>query len=257
MGGTYPPSYDPSYWNEGRRWTFDLRAQLSVIKEHLLMYAALMLRDQSGLLAAALAFTLAGGIATRKALWRNWPLFTMCFVAMSLYMLVHVELRYVGAYVAVFWMAVLFGVRLTNSGGQRTMAEYVALAVVVTILLSVADGTVRAVRDGGPYSALDQIIVADDLENMGLRAGERVAVLGDGNWSYWAHSCKLKIVSTIMSADAPAFWAETAEQREQVYRLFASTGARAVVTMKPQAADVGAGWQKIGASDYYMRWLSQ
>jgi len=32
--GTYPPSYDPSYWNEGRRATFSLRSQLRAIVRH-------------------------------------------------------------------------------------------------------------------------------------------------------------------------------------------------------------------------------
>jgi hypothetical protein len=256
VGGTYPPSFDPSYWNEGRSWTFNLRSQLSAMKEHVLMYAELLLRSQAGLFAGALTLILVGGIATRAAILNKWPLFAMCFAAMGLYSLVHAETRFVGAYVVLFWMAILFSVRL-GSREARRMAEYLALAVVITVLLSVADGTVRAVIAGGPYSALDQIIVADDLEKIGLRAGERVAVLGDGNWSYWARSGKLKIVSTIMSPDTPAFWTENAEQREQVHRLFASTGAKAVVTTKPPTTDAGVGWQQIGSSAYYIRWLSR
>lgn len=257
IGGTYPPSYDPSYWNEGRTWTFDARAQLTVVKQHLLMYAGLLLRDQSGLLVAALALILAGGVATRGALWRNWFLLALCFAALGLYMLVHVEVRYVGAYVAVFWTTMLFGIRLSNAEGQRRMAEYLALAVVVTILLSVADGTVRAIRDGGPYSALDQVTVADNLEQMGLRPGDHIAVVGDGNWSYWARLGKYKIVSTIMSPDAPAFWAEKPEQKEAVYRVFATTGARALVTTQPPPSDAGDGWRQVGVSGYYVRWLPQ
>src|SRR6266851_3785068 len=35
IGGTYPPSYDPSYWNEGRKVTFNLRAQLTVVAQHI------------------------------------------------------------------------------------------------------------------------------------------------------------------------------------------------------------------------------
>lgn len=257
VGGTYPPSFDPSYWNEGRRWTFSVRAQLNVIKEHLLIYAELLLHSQSGLLAGVLTFILVGGVATRKAVLRNWPLFGICFAAMGLYALVHVEARFVGAYVCVLWLAILLGVRLTNLEGLRKMADFLALAVVVTVLLSVADGTVRTIRAGGPYSAADQIVVAEGLEKLGLRAGDRVAVLGDGNWSYWARSGQFKFVANIMSNDTAAFWAETRDRREEVYRIFAGAGARAVVTAGPLHADGGDGWQRIGTTEYYVRWLSE
>ncbi len=255
VGGTYPPSFDPSYWNEGREWTFNLRSQLRVIKKHALMYAELLLRSQAGLLAGALTLILAGGIATRAAMLDKWPLFAMCFVTMWLYSLVHAETRFVGAYVVLFWLAILFSVRLASRETRR-MAEYLVLAVVVTVLLSVADGTVHAVIAGGPYSALDQVMVADDLGKMGLIAGDRVAVLGDGNWSYWARLGKLKIVSIIMSPDTQAFWAQTAEEKEKVYRLMGSTGARAVVSAAVPISDVWNGWKRIGVTDYYVRWLT-
>ncbi len=179
----------------------------------------------------------------------------MCSAAMGLYSLVHAETRFVGAHVVLFWMAILFSVRLASRETRR-MAEYLVLAIVVTVLLSVADGTVHAVIAGDPYSAWDQVMVADDLGKTGLIAGDRVAVLGDGNWAYWARLGKLKIVSTVMSSDVPAFWAQTAEEKEKVYRLLGSTGARAVVSVAVPASDVGNGWKRIGATEYYVRWIT-
>ena len=256
VGGTYPPSYDPSYWNEGRRWTFDARTQLKVIEDHVLLYAELFLRSQSGLLAGVLALVLIGGIATRKSLVGKWPIFALCLAPMVLYMMVHVEVRYVGAYIAVFWMAILFSIHLINSDAQRRMADALALAMIVTILLSVTDGTVRAVRSGGPYSAREQITIADGLEKMGLRAGDQVAIFGDGNWAYWARLGKLKIVSTISSRDTSAFWIEGPEQKEEIYKLLAATGAKAVVSAQVPQPDAGNGWQRMGATECYVRWLS-
>jgi hypothetical protein len=229
---------------------------LSAIKEHLLIYAALLLRGQAGLLAGVLTLVLVGGIETRAAIMKMWPLFAICLAAMGLYSLVHTEPRFVGAYLVVFWMAILAGVRLP-SRDMRKMAVYMAWAIVITVLLSVADGTARAVIAGGPYSARDQIVVADNLQRMGLRHGDQVAVLGDGNWSYWARLGKFKIVSTIMSPDIPTFWDEDAQHREDIYRLFATTGARAIVTNKPPNTSSGEGWQQIGTSAYYVRWLSR
>ncbi|MGD0757703.1 MAG: hypothetical protein ABR921_02270 [Candidatus Sulfotelmatobacter sp.] len=276
VGGTYPPSFDPSYWDEGRRVTIDVRAQMRVIKEHLLLYAGLLLRDQPGLLAVALALTLAGGVATRRAILANWPLFLMGFAAGGLYMLVHTETRFVAAYVSIFWLAILAGIRLdtssyfsvsahsadarsghANSETRNNLVDYLALAAVVTILLSVADGTVRAVREGGPYSARDQIAVADILTEGGMRPGDRVAVVGDGNWSYWPRLGRFKIVSAIIAVDAPTFWHETPEQKEDVYRLLAGTGAKVLVTAGPLSAEAGGGWRRIGTTTYFAHSLSQ
>ncbi len=276
VGGTYPPSFDPSYWDEGRRVTIDVRAQMGVIKEHLLLYAGLLLRDQPGLLAVALALTLAGGVATRKAILAYWILFLMSFAACGLYMLVHVETRFVAAYVSIFWLAILAGIRFdissydsvgahsddarsgrASSGSRSNLVDYLALATVITILLSVADGTVRAVREGGPYSARDQIAVADILTEDGMRAGDRVAVVGDGNWFYWPRLGRFKIVSAIVAMDAPTFWHETPAQKEDVYRLFAGTGAKVLVTAGPLSAEAGSGWRRIGTTAYYEHSLSQ
>jgi hypothetical protein len=274
VGGTYPPSFDPSYWDEGRKVTIDVRAQMRVIKEHLLLYAGLLLRDQPGLLAVALALILAGGVATRKAILAHWPLFLMAFAAGGLYMLVHAESRFVGAYVSISWLGILAGIHFNTSShysvsahsdsacsgpassdSRSKLVDYLALATVVTILLSVADGTVRAVREGGPYSAQDQIAVADILTEGGMRPGDRVAVVGDGNWFYWSRLGRFKIVSAIIAVDAPTFWDETPAEKEDVYRLFAGTGAKALVTTGPLSAEAGSGWRRIGTTTYYLHSL--
>jgi 4-amino-4-deoxy-L-arabinose transferase-like glycosyltransferase len=255
VGGTYPPSYDPSYWNEGRRWTFDAKAQMRVVKQHLLTYAGLLFRSQSGLLAGVLALVLAGGVATRRAILRQWPLLALCLAAMGLYMLVHVETRFVGAYVTILWMAILSGVRGADSEPQRRLAAYLAVAMLITVLLPVADGTVRAVRAGGPYSARGQVAVADELESMGLHPGDRVAVVGDGNWSYWARSGKFKIVATVMGVDTPMFWADGLSKKQEIYKLFATAGAKAVVTSGIPASRADPGWRGVGTTEYYVRFL--
>jgi hypothetical protein len=258
IGGTYPPSFDPAYWNAGRTWTFNLRLQLKAIKSHLLTYAGLFLRSQPALLAAALTLILIGGVATRKAVLAYWPLFMMGFAAMGLYMLVHVEARFVAAYICIFWVALLFGVRLPRSGGQLKMAEYLIAAVTLTLVLTVADGTVRAIQARGPYSARNHIEVSDGLKQLGIQPGDKVAVLGDGNWSYWARLGRLKIVATIMGPDTQSFWAASPQQKAKVFQIFAESGARAVVTGdRPPLVTLDTGWQPIGTTGYYVRWVSR
>jgi len=258
IGGTYPPSFDPAYWNAGRTWTFNLSTQLRVILRHTLTYSGLFLRSQPGLLTAVLTLLFVGGVATRKAVLAYWPLFIMGFAAMGLYMLVHVETRFVAAYICMFWVALLSGIRLPQSGGQLKMAEYLIGAVTLTLVLTVADGTAHAIQAGGPYSARNHIEVSEGLKKVGVQPGDKVAVLGDGNWSYWARLGRLRIVATVMGPDTPGFWAANAQQKAKVFQMFAESGARVVVTGDlPPLVTLDAGWQPIGTTGYYFRWVSQ
>jgi hypothetical protein len=102
IGGTFPPWYDPSYWEEGRVPVLSLKAQVRVVIGHLLSYAELLLHQQNCLLGAWLALLM---VARRNAiaeLGKMWPLLLMCCAALGLYMLVHVETRFIGGYVAIF-----------------------------------------------------------------------------------------------------------------------------------------------------------
>jgi len=254
VGGTFPPSFDPSYWDDTRSWTFSLRAQLLALKRHFRLYAGLFLRDQPGALTAALTLLLLGGAATRSAIARNWPLIAMCVTPLGLYALVYSEPRYVAGYVVLFWAVIFAGVRL--HGSQQILAQYLVLAAVVTVILSVADGTVRSIEARGPYSAREHVDVADGLERIGITSGDRVAVLGDGNWSYWAELDKVKIITSTEEGEAAVFWSEPRVQRERVYRAFASTGAKAVVGVGPLKNDAEEGWRRIGNTNHYVKILT-
>jgi hypothetical protein len=79
------------------------------------------------------------------------------------------------------------------------------------MLISVVDETTRAVREGGPYSAMTSVVLSDRLDAMGLQAGDRIAIVG-GSGIYAARLTSVKIVAEIMGEDTPAFWRLTPEK---------------------------------------------
>jgi hypothetical protein len=256
IGGTYPPSYDPVYWNAGHRWTFDLRAQAVVIVRHLLMYLELFLHSQSGLLVGVLVLLALRLRPSSKAILSSWPLFAFCGSALGIYLLVHAETRFLGAYVALAWIAILSSVRVPRQEDQKKLATVLMVAVSVTVLVSVFASTARAWRDGDPFSALVDVQAAEGLRRLGLPDGAPVAVVGDGSASYWARLAHLKIVAEIMSPDAPAFWASTVERKTRFYEVLASTGAVVLVTTSPATVvPTDEGWSKLGNTPSYVRWL--
>lgn len=189
-----------------------------------------------------------------RPLRHDWPLFSLCLCAFGLYALVHTEARFVGAYVTIFWMAVLSSIRLPDRFPFQRVGAVLCFAGALTLLVSVGVATVRAYRDGGPYSAIGDVHVADRLQAMGLRNGDRVATIGDA--SYWAHLDRLRIVAEVMGTETAEFWNAEPSHQEELIRAFAATGARAVlVTRVPPGNKLGSEWQVVGAGGYYLRWL--
>lgn len=254
VGGTYPPNYDPSYWAEGMKATFSLRTQFAVLKTQLLTCLELLLHAQSGLLAGAVGLLLIGGARSRQSMRRNLPLFAMSAAGFGIYALVHLEPRYIGAYVVVAWVAVLAGIRLAQERPYPFVATCVGLGVTVTLLVSSLDLTARTIRDGDPYSARQDVEVAERLERMGARPGDRIAVIGWG--SFIAQPAHLKIVAELMDRDLAAWSDTTPDGRERLYGSFERSGARlALIINTPPGVSLDAGWQSLGVERCYVRWL--
>jgi hypothetical protein len=230
-----------------------LKAQVRVVIGHLLFYAELLLHQQNCLLAAWLTFLM---VARRNAvaeLGKMWPLLLMCCAALGLYMLVHVETRFIGGYVAILWLT-LFSSSCVPSHLSR-FSGYLLLAVSGAMLISVVDETARAVREGGPYSAMTNVALSDRLDAMGLHAGDRIAIVG-GAGIYAARLSGVKIVAEIMGEDTPAFWRLTPEKTRIVFQKMAESGARMVLAPDPgPPLRVDSSWAKVEGLPFYLHRL--
>jgi hypothetical protein len=263
VGGTYPPWYDPSYWNEGAHGTFRLRAQIRVLVQAGRNYWK-MFADQMGLLAGIAIFILWGGGPTRRAVLANWPLIAAALLNLGLYSVVLVRSRYVGGFVAVLLMAILTGIRLPKNTEKsaETATRSITLGVFATIVLSVAANlaetayVTNTVYDYPLHK--DEMRAAEGLQDMGLRAGDPVAEIGDGTSAYWARLARLKIVAEVFSPEAGRgkFWSEPWERRKIAYECLRRAGAKAVVVWAPPEG-VDPGWKQVANTNYYIYWLKQ
>ncbi len=253
VGGTFPPWYDPSYWEEGRVGRFRLKAQVRIVIGHLLSYAELLLRQQNCLLAAWLALLIVAHKDAFTVLKKMWPLLLMCCAALGLYMLVHVETRFIGAYLAILWLTLFASLSVPSY--LCRFSGYLLLAVTGAMLISVLDDTARAIRDGGPYSAMPDVVLSDRLDAAGLHPGDRIAIVGGGG-IYAARLSRVKIVAEIMGEDTPAFWRLTPEKKEIVFKKMAESGARIVLAPDPgPALQVDVSWVKVDGLPLYLRQL--
>jgi hypothetical protein len=172
---------------------------------------------------------------------------------MGLYMLVHVETRFIGGYVAILWLTLFRFVCVPSHYGR--FSGYLLLAVSAALLISVLDNTARAVREGGPYSAAQEVELSDRLDAIGLHAGDRIAIVG-GHGIYAARLSHVKIVAEIMSEDTSAFWRLTPEKRNIVFQKMAESGARLVLAPDPgPALQLDSSWNKVDGLPCYLHWL--
>jgi hypothetical protein len=252
--GTYPPWADPSYWNEGMQWHFGIRPQAEVIAANLVSEIRLLLRAQPGLAIAVIVLALLSGSVWFAGLRELWPLIALPAAAFAIYLPVHVEDRFLGGFVLILFLTLLAAVRV-HASDQRG-AGYVAVAVFITLALGTADVTLRyathhlAIPGSGPNSVWQDVVAAEQLQKLGARPGDKVAVIGDGTGAYWARLAKLRIVAEVMGANhgSAEFWGSSQEGKDRVYSAF--TGAGAMLTVASCPAGTGDGWQSIAGTNY-------
>lgn len=249
--GTYPPWYDPSYWYEGVRPSFDLRghaARLAVAAPMLwfLFWPPLVV---------LLAVLVAGGAAreTVAMLESRWPVALVAQGAVFMYALVYVEQRYLAPFVVTIWLWILASLRARP--GRAAVIALASGALAIGPVLELYD---RAERDVYASVALatgtwrdrnHDWEVAERLRARGIVPGTRIVRIGNGARSYWARLAGLRIVAELPTGDARAFWELPPVSRAAVLDMLArSSGATLFVTEDPGTRMDLTGWCRLGGT---------
>jgi hypothetical protein len=226
LPGTHPLWYDPSYWWQGAKAEFVTAAQLAAVKAnlHILFDWALQMGP---LIVGALALLVIRlqkerqpGVQHILTWYWLWPL-----AACTLYLPVHVEPRFLGAFLAILWVGV-YGYLLPNSPvGLRAAA---LVAVIAVLLLPFAATTTRAALASlrHPATPPDQI-AATALRSLGLNPGDLLATVGVDFQPFYARSAHLRTVAYVEVPEGP--WSLPAAQFDRVKECLASAGIQALV----------------------------
>ncbi|MBZ5700335.1 MAG: hypothetical protein LAN84_00650 [Acidobacteriia bacterium] len=252
VSGTYPPHYDPSYWNDGLTPHFHFQQQLRVIMTSIYAsYDALFL-PQSGLIACALILILLSGSSFVRRFGENWHLWIPAAAGFGLYALVTVEPRYVAGLLLMLWAALLSAIRLPRSEQSKKLLAGVTIVAVLLLSLSVAEKMAIRIYEWKDRSVNLSWQIADGLRHFGLQQGDKVASLGAGYNNHWARTARLKIVAEIPSSDVGTFWAAGPQIQSDVYAICARIGVRAIVANEVPRATSASAWQPIGNTGYYV-----
>lgn len=272
---TYPPYNDVAYWYQGSRKFFSLKLELMAMGRSLWSLQQIV-RQHPSVLAVAVALLLS--VVRRswraplvKTAIRTWPLLLPTIGGFGTYFLVHVEDRYLSAFVMV--MALLSWAPLI----EATLPSRRLLTVAFVMIYGAGALGELMVTDRpafeAPFRHADyhdnpQWRIGNALTAAGLRPGDPVAVIRDSVPTVrvnWAYVSRLRIVAEFGGLpyriepqdrtrfdrkDEPSypdfseiFWTElTPQQREQVMTAFRQSGARAVVSLSMPDIPPGPGW---------------
>lgn len=252
VGGTYPPAYDTSYWMDGVRPHFDLRGLLKVLRQSVgTFFQIWIIQIEYGV---ALLFFLF--LACRNSDWltllrKQSFLWVPPLIACANYAIILVEYRYVAPFVLLLWIAAFSCLLGSALKIPPRISGALILAVLAITTLRVAKS---ATSDLAAILVKPQNVnwqIAEGLRGAGLHPGDKIATLSLNAELHWARLAGVRIVSEIPLGDGNIFWTEDAEAKNKVFRVFAATGAKVVVTKDPPLSAEKEGWISLAGTGFY------
>jgi len=255
IGGTYPPHFDPSYWNAGLTPHFNFKQQLRALVTSGYSFYSSFFVPQAGLCAGVLVLLVLAGKPGLRRLWESWHLWFPGIAATGMYALVTLEHRYVGPFVVLIWAAILSSIRLPPALWTRKLLSSVAIIGSFTLLLSAFEQIATRMYEMKERSTNGNWQIADGLGRLGIHPGENVVSLGSAYDAYWAHLARVKVVAEIPSSDVLTFWALDPAAQSEVLATCRRIGARAIVASETPKGAVRPGWARLGNTDFYAHLL--
>jgi hypothetical protein len=259
--GTYPLSFDPSYWYDGVSTRFDPAGQAKRLAESAAIYFDLFARDQGGLLGVVLLLLAMSTKRRRRGSWVGPPLALLGTgaAALALYSPVYVEGRYLAPFVVLLWGGLLSLVTLEDVPLARAglRAAGIVLPLFVLLQLGAFDShyasRIGRALTGAPHRSARATPrqLAETILAAGVQPGEEIGFIGYAFGATFARLAKIRITSEMPSGEAQQFWTAPKDTQESVLARFAEAGAVAVVTDELPSGPVPEGWTRIEARPGY------
>jgi len=227
LRSSYPPWYDPSYWDDGMSPAFRFDTVARHVIRQVLELGLNLLQPTAWFAGMLLTLLFADPRSTLKGMAPYWILVVISATAFSLFCLTLVEGRYLYPWEILIWGSVLAAVRLRRV--TLPMYRYLAAAVSLALIAAMLNLTYRGFSSHFPSDASPEYATAEGLLRMGVQPGTKVGAIGFDNDAYWAYLARFDIVAEINTEDTCLFWSEPPEIQSQVLEKFAEAGASVVV----------------------------
>lgn len=268
LRASYPPWYDPSYWNEGLSPKFSLGIVVRRFFHDLVVLGSALAHPAAWIAGIFLILLASRSWETFKGIAGYGYLIVIAAVALALYCMTLIQDRFLPPWQFLLWGSVLAGVRL------RPRVEPLTRAVIALVSLAMIAAMVHLVYGEAiqvfPSDATPEYVTAEGLQRMGLQPGEKVGAIGYDNDAYWVYLARFDIVAEINTDETCLFWSESSAIQAEILEKFAQAGAKVVVantggglktTSRLVPIDLAgcsrpsAGWRKIEGSPNYAFFL--
>jgi 4-amino-4-deoxy-L-arabinose transferase-like glycosyltransferase len=271
IGGTYPVSYDPTYWYEGVIPHFELKGQFRVLWLSAQYYFDIFFRQLGGLF---IGFIILFAFGRRRKLRVAdiiplWGPVLVALAALGMFALVHVQSRYIGAFVVLLLAGLLANVHLPDTQTSERLINVVSPAMISIIAINILAFNLVGFRKLTGITDPSQLPkqqarlpswpgeVAEALQQFDIEPGDKVAVIGYAFDSFWARLAHVQIVAEMLGWQADDFWLGDPANQSEVIQAFESTGAAAVVAERVPSYATLKGWHRVGDSNYYVYILTK
>ena len=250
---TDPLKFDPSDWIQGVRPRFVLRRQAATFLANWLHYRELLL----ALGMATVVIPMLGYLSRRGkdiSMSRSgWPICVIGVAGCVMYALVHVEPRYVAAFLVFFWCGILFNLRVPQRLNPGVMTV-ITLVVITALLLPMSRLIyVRHAQGVGKINA--DALAAAELERLGVRAGDHVARIVSRSTSDLGieRMTRVEVAAEVDLQHAAEFWSSPIATQRDLLQIFAARGVKAVIATSPKLnASNQSEWRRLGSTQYWV-----
>jgi hypothetical protein len=226
-GVTYAPWYDAARFDKRSRATFNLRGELrqlsinsKALKEEILpMYSALLVPMIILICGAPKAF-----LRRFRALWFCA---TPIMMVIGMYLLVHLVDRFMIGFLLVLWGLAYSSISVPSN--SRLLVRYALLSGVAVFGACALPGLLHTLASPSQDLIQRDVLVAEAMPNYGVRPGDSIGLIGDGQTAYWAHWAQVSVVAEVTSFDSDSFWSSSVELQRTALRSMAESGAKAVI----------------------------
>jgi hypothetical protein len=242
---TYPPQFNLHYWYDGYNHFFSPTNAVRAIATNLHELEKVFHENWPFTLALALALIfLAYTARVGRKILPLWPLYLPSLLGIALYIQVHLEGRYIAAFVAILALVPFLISEIPR----------LRLAILTVVIAGTVANLTLQLRHTNLQRS-DQWAIAAYLTESGLKPGDKVATVTTLNQirCTWAYATGLHIVADIgndayspqnQQADFNLFWTDPAIQQEAL-RLFHEQGAIAVIVPSATTPPLSPDWHQI------------
>lgn len=258
---TYPLLFDPTYWHEGVKISFNFKRQLSTVLNNL---AKIFTNSENNLILFTLVLFFS--ISKRKdellkKFLPYWFLIIPALSALLMYSLIIFDFRHLSPFLVI--LATSFFSALSQPGKKDTQRWLLPIIFSLVLFISVPlfyhalrqsySVLKYLVREKTPQSHL-QWYLASRMATLGLQKEDKVLYSGDSYGAYWARLAEVQIAAE--TKESNSFCEANKLIQPEILKLLAKVKIKAVVAqIKSDRCFSPNTWERVGDTDFYLYFL--